>query len=88
MAEEPVDGFEVDVHRALTEPLLWAGAPRMFTICNLVITMEMVLVWHAWKLWLPLGLGLHGAAVALTKWDPQWPSVITRHLRTKSYYYS
>ena len=32
--EEPVAGFVVPVHRALTEPILMGGAPRSVAIIN------------------------------------------------------
>ena len=30
----PVDGFEVPLHRSLTEPILLGGAPRALAIVN------------------------------------------------------
>ena len=33
-ASEPVVGFSVPVHRALTEPILLGGAPRAVAILN------------------------------------------------------
>ena len=32
--DEPVEGFAVPVHRALTEPILLGGAPRAVAIVN------------------------------------------------------
>ncbi|MBR0727074.1 VirB3 family type IV secretion system protein, partial [Bradyrhizobium manausense] len=32
--DEPVTGFVVPVHRALTEPILMGGAPRSVAIVN------------------------------------------------------
>ncbi len=31
---EHIEGFEVPLHRALTEPILLGGAPRPFAILN------------------------------------------------------
>ena len=33
----PIPGFEAPVHRALTEPVLLAGAPRTFAIVNGIV---------------------------------------------------
>jgi len=34
VSHEPIAGFEAPVHRALTEPILLAGAPRTVAILN------------------------------------------------------
>jgi hypothetical protein len=34
VSQEPIAGFEAPVHRALTEPILLAGAPRAVAILN------------------------------------------------------
>jgi type IV secretion system protein TrbD len=33
-SQEPIAGFDAPVHRALTEPILLAGAPRAVAILN------------------------------------------------------
>ena len=54
-----VPGFEVALHRSLTEPILLAGAPRSFAILNGTL------------------------AVWVTRKDPAFLTVLSRHARHK-----
>lgn len=81
MANLP-DGFEVPIHRSLTEPILVAGLPRRFAI--LLWTPGMVLILGLYQLWfLPVQLALHGLFAALTKRDPLFFEVFLRSLRAQ-----
>ena len=84
-AVEPIPGFFVPVHRALTEPILLGGAPRTVAIANGTLAAAIAL---GLRLWLP-GLALwllgHAAAVWAAKHDPQFVEVVRRHLRTPTY---
>ena len=76
-----IDGFEVPLHRSLTEPILMGGAPRSIAILNGTLAAALGL---GLRLWL-VGLGLwaigHFAAVWAAKRDPQFVDVVRRHLR-------
>lgn len=78
-----LQGFEVPLHRSLTEPILLAGAPRALAI--LVGTLAAALGLGL-RLWIP-GLLVwvvgHGLAVYAAKSDPAFLEVLTRHLRHK-----
>jgi len=79
--ETEIEGYEVPLHLALTQPVLFAGVPRTFGILNITIGLALSLGLHVWWLGLPLGFGLHAAALALTRRDPQWFDVARAHLR-------
>lgn len=76
-----VPGYAVPVHRALTEQILLAGAPRSIAILNGTLAAALGL---GLRLWL-VGLGFwvigHLAAVWAAKRDPQFVDVVRRHLR-------
>ncbi|MGR9281400.1 VirB3 family type IV secretion system protein [Rhizobium johnstonii] len=76
-----VPGYNVPVHRALTEHILLGGAPRAIAILNGTLAAALGL---GLRLWL-VGLGLwalgHFAAVWAAKRDPQFVDVGRRHLR-------
>ena len=42
------DGFEVPLHRSITEPILLAGVPREVLIINLTLAGVFVLGAHIW----------------------------------------
>ena len=44
----PVEGFEVPVHQALTQPLLLGGAPRAVAIVNGTLAAALGLGLHLW----------------------------------------
>ena len=78
-------GFEIPLHRSLTEPILMGGAPRAVAI--LIGTLAAALALGL-RLWLP-GLLVwvigHGVAVYAAKADPAFLDVIARHLRHKAH---
>ena len=80
-----IEGFEVPLHRSLTEPILLAGAPRAVAIVNGTIAAA-------------LGLGLRcGSPAWSSGWSgirsrssppsaiPQFAEVLPRHLRQRAY---
>jgi type IV secretion system protein VirB3 len=79
------EGYEVPVHKALTEEILMAGAPRKFTILNGTLAAATCLGFQAWVL-LPIFIGLHLIMVFLTKRDAQFFDCLIRYLRQKSFY--
>ena len=78
-------GFSIPVHNSLTTPLLLAGAPREFSIMNGIICAAVGLGMHSWLI-VPICLIFQVVAIALTKKDPQFFQVMSRHIKQKSYY--
>lgn len=76
-----VEGFEVPLHRALTEPILLAGAPRTIAIVNGTLAAAIGLGLQQWIAGLLLWLIGHSLAVLAAKRDPQFATVLARHLR-------
>jgi len=76
-----VPGFSVTVHRALTEHILLAGAPRSIAILNGTLAGAVGLGLRLWLVGIAIGLIGHVAAVWAAKRDPQFVDVVRRHLR-------
>ncbi len=76
-----IAGFEVPLHRSLTEPILLGGAPRTLAIANGTLAAAVGL---GLQLWLP-GLALwivgHSFAVWGARLDPQFVPVFSRHIK-------
>ena len=82
---ESIEGFEVPLHRALTEPILLAGAPRAIAIVNGTIAAALGLglrIWIAGVLFWAIG---HTVAVFAAKRDPDFAQTLLRHLRQKAW---
>lgn len=80
-----VPGYEVPIHRSLTEQIMIAGVPRRVAILNGTFVAAMGLGLHSF-LAIPLGFVLHLLAYAASKKDPQFFDVFSRHSRQKNYY--
>lgn len=78
-------GFEVPVHRALTEPVLLAGAPRAFAIVNGTLAAAIGLGLRLWIAGMALWLIGHAFAVWAAKRDPHFVEVVRRHVRIPPY---
>jgi type IV secretion system protein VirB3 len=78
--DEPVTGFIVPVHRALTEPILMGGAPRSIAILNGTLAAALGLGLRLWIAGLVLWLVGHAATVWAAKRDPDFVEVVRRHL--------
>lgn len=79
------DGYVTPVHRALTEPILIAGAPRMATIVNGTLAAALGLGLQLWIVGLAYWLIAHGLCVFAARRDPQFLNVLIRHVRHKGY---
>jgi len=73
--------FEAPVHRALTEPILLAGAPRAVAILNGTLSAAIGLGLRLWIAGLVLWVIGHIAAVWAAKRDPAFAEVVRRHVR-------
>lgn len=82
---DAIEGFEVPLHRALTEPILLAGAPRAIAIVNGTIAAALGLGLRMWIAGLLFWVVGHSVAVFATKRDPDFAQVLARHLRQKGW---
>jgi type IV secretion system protein VirB3 len=81
VSHEVVPGFEAPLHRALTEPILLAGAPRAVAILNGTLSAAVGLGLRLWIAGLLLAAVGHAAAVWAAKRDPSFVDVVRRHVR-------
>jgi type IV secretory pathway TrbD component len=78
----PPDGFEIPIHRSLTQPIMFAGLPRNFGL--LLWTMVAALVLGLHQVWiLPIGVMLHAVFAAVARRDPQFFDVFLRAIHAQ-----
>jgi len=82
---QPPQGFEAPVHRALTEPVLLAGAPRSLAILNGTLAGALGLGLRLWIVGLVIWVVGHLLAVWAAKRDPFFVEVVRRHIRTPTH---
>lgn len=80
-----IEGFEVPLHQALTEPILLAGAPRGIAIVNGTVAAAVGLGLRLWLAGLLIWVIGHTVAVFAAKRDPQFAEVLKRHLRHRAH---
>ena len=80
-----IEGFEIPLHRSLTEPILLAGAPRAVAIINGTIAAALGLGLRMWIAGLVLWLAGHSIAVFAAKRDPDFADVLRRHMKQRSH---
>lgn len=81
MSGSDIPGFEVPLHRSLTEPILLGGAPRTVAIANGTLAAAVGL---GLQLWIPgavLWVLGHALAVWGARQDAQFMAVFMRHLK-------
>lgn len=78
-----IPGFEIPLHRSLTEPILLAGAPRTVTIINGTLAASIGLGLRLWLAGILLWFVFHMIAVWATRKDPAFVDVLSRHIRHK-----
>ena len=81
MENTQVPGFEAPVHRALTEPILLAGAPRALAIVNGTLAAAIGLGLRLWVAGLVIWIVGHALAVWAARRDPHFVEVVRRHVR-------
>jgi type IV secretory pathway TrbD component len=80
-----LEGFEVPLHRSLTEPIFMGGAPRSVAIVNGTLAAAVGLGLQLWLLGFALGLVGHVLAIWGAKADPQFMEVFARHVKHKAF---
>ena len=85
MSAQSIEGFEVPLHRALTEPILLGGAPRSVAILNGTIAAALGIGLQLWIAGIAVWAIGHMVAVFAAKRDPQFAAVLARHLRQKAW---
>ena len=73
-----VDGFEVPLHRALTEPILMGGAPRTVAIINGTLAAALGLGLQLWVAGIVVWIVGHAVAVYAARKDPAFMDVLMR----------
>ena len=86
VSQPSIAGFEAPVHRALTEPILLAGAPRAVAILNGTVSAAIGLGLRLWIAGLVLWALGHMAAVWSAKRDPLFVEVVRRHVRYPAHF--
>ena len=81
MAGDRALGFAAPVHRALTEPMQLAGAPRAIALVNGTLAAALGVGLRLWIVGLAVWLIGHGLAVWIARRDPQIFDVGRRHVR-------
>jgi type IV secretion system protein TrbD len=80
-----IEGFSVPLHRALTEPILLAGAPRGPAIALGTIAAAVGIGMQQFILGVAIWAAGHWLLTRLVRHDPEMLSVTIRHLRLKAY---
>jgi type IV secretion system protein TrbD len=80
-----MEGFEAPIHRALSEPILLAGAPRVIAIVNGTVAAALGLGLQQWIAGVLLWACGHSLAVFAAKRDPDFAAVLARHLKQKGH---
>jgi type IV secretion system protein VirB3 len=78
-------GFEIPLHRSLTEPILLGGAPRSVAIVSGTLAAAVGIGLRLWILGFVLAIVGHTLSVWGAKADPQFMEVFSRHLKHKSF---
>ena len=85
-ASSHIEGFEIPVHRALTEPILLGGAPRAIAILNGTLAAAVGLGLQQCIAGLVLFVAGHTLGVFAARRDPDFLSVLARHLRQRGWW--
>lgn len=80
-----IEGFEIPLCVAATQPPMFFGLPRELGILALVVTLLITLGLKMWWLGIASGIGLHTACKAMTRRDPHWLLVFRAHLRQPTF---
>ncbi len=78
---DSMPGFEVPLHRSLTEPILMGGAPRTVAITNGTLAAAVGLGLQLWISGLVLWIAGHSLAAWGARMDAQFMQVFARHIK-------
>jgi type IV secretion system protein TrbD len=79
-------GFEVPIHRSLTEPILLGGAPRGVAILIGTCSAAFGLGLQQWLAGLLIWVVGHSGAVVAARQDADFMPVFLRHIRQPGYW--
>ncbi len=79
-------GFETPLHRALVEPILLGGVPRSIAILNGTVAAALGLGLQQWIAGLLIWVSGHTLAALAARHDPDFATVMVRHLRHGAYW--
>jgi len=79
------DGFELVLHRSITEPILIGDAPRAAAILIGTLAAVLALGLRLWIAGLVFWVVGHGLAVWLAKRDPAFVEVTASHLKHRGW---
>ena len=79
------EGYEMPLHRSLTELMLMGGAPRSVAIVNGTLAAALGLGLRLWFVGVVVGVVGHALAVWAAKADPQFMDVFSRHIKHKMF---
>ena len=79
------EGFEVILHRSLTEPILMGGAPRAVAISVGTLAAAIGIGLQLWFVGAGFWVAGHTLAVWAARTDNQFPQVFGRHLKHRGH---
>ena len=79
------DGFEVPLHRSLTEPIMMGGAPRAVAISVGTLAAAVGIGLQLWIAGVVLWVVGHALAVWAARVEPQFPQVFARHVKHRGF---
>jgi type IV secretion system protein VirB3 len=85
MTPHTPDGFEVPLHRSLTEPILLGGAPRPLAIVVGTLAAAVGVGLQLWIAGALLWIVGHALAVLGARADPHFVEVFTRHVKHRAF---
>ena len=80
-----MEGFEIPIHRSLSEQILMGGVPRTIALLNGTMVAALGLGLHSLMAF-PVGILIHLLALAATRTDPHFFSCFRRHVKQKDLY--
>lgn len=81
----PTTGYEISLHRSLTEPILMGGAPRSAAILIGTVAAALALGLRLWIPGLLVWIAGHSGAMMMAKADPDFMAVAIKSLRHKAH---
>ena len=81
-----MEGFQIPIHRSLTQQIMLAGVPREIALLNGTLTCALVFGLHSF-LGIPVGIVVHVISQNVAKNDPQFFQTFKRQIKHKKYYF-